>query len=319
MHALGLLAVVLLLMPMACPAQVVQLIPSSINFGTVPPCEWRLDSFELANTTTDVLAPLNSFDFRGYRFSFADSISNIEPGQRRRMYVRFIGDASRPVWNTILQIQFVRSDGTMIPTTELRLSGSRDQGPCLTLRLPILDVKAGTAVAIGLFQEKESRDVNVEGVEVTFEISWDPTLLVPGPFTFPPIASGEHRATFRAPLRADDGNLFELPFTATLGNKRTAPIVLEWFSLSNPSIPANGSGGRITIQDVCADPADRLFDGTTSVDQGFAVYDLAGRQLNTVYAKSVREVAALACSHGIRGAVFVVHVVTGVAQTYVLP
>ncbi len=279
--------VLFMLLASTLAAQDIRYEPPVIDFGVVPPCKHALDSFELVNESADSVPTPSVFTINGFQVSFADTTRNILVGERRRAYVRFVGDASIPIRNQVLAIQFARADGTFVPTRSIRFIASRSTGPCVQLAIPTITALPGTSIDVGIVQEGDFIDFVNTLPDLTFEVSWDPTVMVPQAFPVPPIASGLHRATFRVPLSREGGKLLELPFVVTLGNRSEAPITLEWLSLSDPSVIAQGRGGRLTVDGVCLDPRSRLFDASASVMRTFMVYNLEGRVIETVQASSM--------------------------------
>lgn len=275
------------LMTSTLEAQEIRYEPPVVDFGVVPPCKHALDSFELVNESTDSVSTTSVFNINGFQVSFADATRNILVGERRRAYVRFVGDASIPVRNQVLAIQFARVDGSFVPTQSIRFIASRSTGPCVQLAIPSITALPGTSIDVGIVQEGNFIDYVNDLPDLTFEVSWDPTVMVPQAFPVPPIASGLHRATFRVPLSREGGKLLELPFVVTLGNRSEAPITLVRHSLSDPSVIAQGRGGRLTVDGVCLDPRSRLFDASASVMRTFMVYNLEGRVIETVQASSM--------------------------------
>lgn len=299
-------------------AQTIRYEPDVVDFGVVAPCKHALDSFELVNESTDSVPTPSVFTINGFYVWFADTTRNIQVGERRRAYVRFIGDASIPVRNQLLAIQFARADGSFVPTRSIRLIGSRAPGPCVRLSIPEITAAPGATIDAGVVQDGDFIDYVGTIPEVTFEISWDPTLMVPNRFPVAPVAVGRHRATFRVSLRREAGGLLPLPFTVTLGNRSEAPIRLEWFSLSDATTPAEGRSGKLIIDGVCVDPRLRLFDGAAMPVRTFHIYDVLGRLVDRLDAASMNEAA----SQGIRAwstPLFIVDTSTGEIRSSIFP
>jgi len=309
---------VALLTALCAHGQGIRYDPSRLDFGLVAPCNHALDSFDLINESNDVVSPPSSFPSGGFHIEFTGASENILPGTRRKAYVRFVGDASVPIRDHPLAIQFQRPDGTFIPTSSIRLIASRAPGPCVHFAPPTLTVPAGTRVDLGIIQEGNFLNYIDSIAVITFELSWDPTLLVPDVFPVQPIAVGLHRATFSAPLLREGGRLFSIPFVTTLGNRIEASIRLEWFSLSDPRVTAMGRNGSVAIEGVCISPRSRLFDGTSTTLRTFTAYDVLGRALATAEALSLSEAISILQRRGFVGAVLVVDPITGACST-VLP
>jgi hypothetical protein len=299
-------------------AQTIRYEPDVVDFGVVAPCKHALDSFELVNESTDSVPTPSMFTINGFYVWFADTTRNIRVGERRRAYVRFIGDASIPIRNQLLAIQFARADGSFVPTRSIRLIGSRAPGPCVRLAIPEITATPGATIDAGVVQDGDFIDFVGTIPEVTFEISWDPTLMVPNRFPIAPIAVGQHRATFRVSLRRQAGHVLPLPFTVTLGNRSEAPIRLEWFSLSDAATPAEGRSGKLVIDGICVDPRLRLFDGASMPIRTFHVYDALGRLVDRLDATSMSDAAAR-FHHAWSTPLFIVDTLTGDVRSSVFP
>lgn len=222
----------------------------TIDVGTVGPCEDTTATFELVNTGTETFAAPDTSRISGF-LVWTDDASNVGPGERRRYFIRFTGNTSRPVWRTLHIITLTISGQSASDT--LLVIGRRLAGRCCVLRVDSLAARPGERVRIVVHQDSTPARADLSNVTVTMAIAFDPTTLVPDADIDGVVARSEGIVTIRASLRSDDGPIATIPCTAVLGRTITSPLGIDWYSVSVPGLNETTYAGSFTVLDVCRD------------------------------------------------------------------
>lgn len=234
----------------------------TMRFGDIGPCLGARDSFDLINTGTRIVPSPGSYVMPGFRVD-AENDNNILPGESRKMYVTFIGNAvvqtytSRYLLNVTIQGE---SSSDTLWVLARRLAGR-----CCVFRVDTIRGYAGENVEIRLLQDSTSAGVFLSDVTSTMNVRFDPTTVVPTGTSPQVIDRKIGEVTFSVRLRNDNGVLASIPARLTLGTSISSEARIAWHSNSDIRVIDTTYAGPVDLLGVCTDDRNRLFDPLASV------------------------------------------------------
>lgn len=229
----------------------------TLDLGDVKPCSSARDSFWLENTGTLIVPSPAVSNVTGFRV-IAETSTNIVPGERRKMYVEFNGNISRPFYRTpyILNV----NAGGQSASDTVWLFARRLTGNCCVFVIDTIQGMAGQNASIIVRQDSTSPSVAISGIVVTMEIEYNPTILVPKNYPGSTLQRENGRFTFQATLSNSNTVLFELPCTVTLGDAVQSAMRPGNIAVSDVNLIFDSYESACTITGVCKEPTSRLFN-----------------------------------------------------------
>lgn len=229
----------------------------TLDLGDVKPCSTARDSFWLENTGTLIVPSPAVSNVTGFRI-VAETFTNIVPGERRKMYVEFNGNVSRPFYRTpyILNV----NAGGQSASDTVWLFARRLTGNCCVFVIDTIWGKAGETSSIVIRQDSTSPSVNINSIDVTMEIRYNPSVLVPKQYPANTLLREIGRFAFQSTLSNTNNVLFELPCTLTLGDAVESSIQPVNVVVSDINLIYDSYESACNITGVCQNPTSRLFN-----------------------------------------------------------
>jgi hypothetical protein len=249
----------------------------TVDMGNVQPCSIAKDSFWLENIGTLIIPSPASSTVLGFRVT-AETFTNIVPGEKRKMFVEFTGNTSRPSYRTPYILN-VNAGGENTSDT-VWLLAKRLPGNCCVFTIDTIRGRAGEPSALVVRQDSTSLNVSIGDVEVLIDVTYNPTSLVPTRYSSSTVNIGNGSFSFRTTLNNSDTILYELPCIITLGNAAESPILANSMVLLNTDIVVSSYPSLCTVTDVCHSLRSRLFDPSV-IFPVFSVSSHSGRILVT--------------------------------------
>jgi len=236
----------------------------SLNLGDVFPCSAARDSFWVTNAGVYIIPSPAVSNVSGFTVT-ADSPANIVPGERRKLYVEFNGNISRPFYRTPYIMTIRVSNQTASDT--IWLIARRLPGNCCVFVIDTVKGAAGEPASIVVRQDRTSPGVNITGIELAMELLYNPTVLVPRSYPSQVTMKNVGSVSFRVPLLNSDGILFEMPCTITLGNEDSSRLGPKWFGVTDGNVTHETYSSKCIVTGVCLKPIARLFDPTKALQR----------------------------------------------------